>query len=80
MVQSWPRAEWFQAGSSLAVHRLTLNPTITRHPENMFTSELISFLMNEADMVFGSVLRLEVSEGSGAAIVLLSPSPRLPPQ
>lgn len=68
MVQSWPRAEWFQAGSSLAVHRLTLNTAITCHPENMFTSErahgkLISFLMNKANMVFGSVLRSEVSKG-----------------
>lgn len=68
MVGSWPRAEWFQAGSSLAVRGLTLNTAITCHPENMFTSErghakLISFLMNKADMVFGSVWWSEVSKG-----------------
>lgn len=33
LVQSWPRAEWFQAGGSLAVDRLILNTAIVLHPE-----------------------------------------------
>lgn len=64
---------WFSLGPELsgfwqaALWLCIVYTAIMCHPENLFTmrvhGKVISFLINKADVFFGSILRSEVSKG-----------------